>query len=432
MKKQSLKFIDLFAGLGGFHLALNELGCKCVFASELHADLRHYYELNFNDINPKHIVGDIHKYDVTKIPSHDILCAGFPCQPFSQAGKRKGLSDPNNGNHFNKILEILLYHKPKYIFLENVPNLDSHDNGKTWLHIRDKLSKSYDIDKSILSPHEFGIPQNRKRVYIVGKRKENGGLNGFNFKFNRHSKSTHINSILEKGPKDFLQLKDISKKQINTWQSFLDKLSIDEVPRFPIWAAEFGATYPFEEKATIKYNFEELKFFRGQFGEELSGITKNEIIKNLPRYAQTDQPNFPEWKKNYIRRNREFYDKHKKWLDEWKKEIIDWKHSHQKFEWNCGNIELNIKGKIIQFRPSGIRVKKPETSPALVLTSTQIPIIYDDVIKDFRYMTINEAAKLQSMERLKYKPTPISRAFSAFGNAVNVTVVGEIAKKLIK
>ena len=106
-----LKFIDLFAGLGGFHVALDNLGMECVFASELDKTLREIYTKNFfKDYTNPPVLGDVHEIEAAHIPTHDFLCAGFPCQPFSQAGKRQGLLDKANGNHFLKILEILEYH----------------------------------------------------------------------------------------------------------------------------------------------------------------------------------------------------------------------------------------------------------------------------------------------------------------------------------
>ena len=125
-----LKFIDLFAGLGGFHLALEKLGCECVFASEIQPELQSLYERNFG----MKCSGDINEIDITKdIPDHDILCAGFPCQPFSQAGKQQGFDDQKRrGNLFYKIWEILECKKPEFVFLENVPNLKSHDNKNTY------------------------------------------------------------------------------------------------------------------------------------------------------------------------------------------------------------------------------------------------------------------------------------------------------------
>lgn len=115
-ESNKLKYIDLFAGIGGFHIALENLGFECVFASELKESLADLYEINFG-IRPNR---DITKIAVEDIPVHDILCAGFPCQPFSKAGSQKGLEDERNGSLFDKIVEILDYHKPKYFILENV------------------------------------------------------------------------------------------------------------------------------------------------------------------------------------------------------------------------------------------------------------------------------------------------------------------------
>ncbi len=118
-----MRFIDLFAGLGGFHLALRELGHECVFASELDEKLREIYLANFG-IQP---AGDIRNIPLDDIPPHDILCAGFPCQPFSKAGSQEGMNDTERGMLFYEILRIIDYHKPKYIILENVPNIKKHN-----------------------------------------------------------------------------------------------------------------------------------------------------------------------------------------------------------------------------------------------------------------------------------------------------------------
>ena len=152
-------FIDLFAGLGGFHLALKQLGCECVFASELKDDLRTLYRINFPDTPI--VEGDITKVPLENVPPHDILCAGFPCQPFSQAGKRQGFNDEKDrGNLFYNILEIVKYHRPKYVLLENVATLKNHDNGNTWNTIKGELEKAnYEVTEAILSPHQFQIPQ---------------------------------------------------------------------------------------------------------------------------------------------------------------------------------------------------------------------------------------------------------------------------------
>ena len=421
---RKLKFIDLFAGLGGFHQALESLGHECVFASELNEELRELYEQNFG----MECGGDINLVDVESIKKHDIICAGFPCQPFSKAGKQNGLNDIKNGNFFYKIMEIANYHNAEYILLENVPNLKNHDNGKTWLHMKAILEKKYDVAEEILSPHLFGIPQHRSRIYIVCRLKSKGGLKSFKFPIGDNS-NVSIHSIISKPSKEDVFLKKNSITHLKVWQKFLNNLSSSDVPGFPIWAMEFGADYPYENLAPINLEPKDFKNKKGTFGLKIKNGNIKDIIEQLPIYARTNQKEFPDWKKNYIKRNREFYKKNKSWIDKWLPEIIKFENSHQKFEWNCGTKEqLTINDKIVQFRPSGIRVKKPTFSPALVLSSTQIPI--------FpwlgRYMTKREAAKLQGMENLKNLPSTTPKTFRALGNAVNVKVVKIISKNLLK
>jgi len=420
-----MDFIDLFAGLGGFHLALKELGHNCVFASELNEDLKSLYKINHG----MDCEGDITKVRIEKIPRHNLICAGFPCQPFSKAGKQNGLKDAVNGNLFALILKIAHHHNPEYIFLENVPNLKSHNKGKTWEHIYKSLSLRYDVKEDIISPHKFGIPQHRSRMYIVCRLKSKGGLAHFTFPKSDYKGILSINSIIEKTPTEYTSIREDSKKQLKIWQEFLNHLKPQGVPGFPIWAMEFGATYPYEKTAPSNLSTDELKRFKGAFGDKIRGHSLDEILDCLPKYAQAEQNEFPEWKKIYIRNNREFYLKHKKWLDTWIPKVKVFEVSHQKLEWNCGTDgPLIIKDKIVQFRPSGIRVKKPNFSPALVLNSTQIPVFpWLD-----RYMTPWEAAALQCMGNLKQIPKTSAKSFRAFGNAVNVGVVKKIAEGFLK
>ena len=126
--KPNLRFIDLFAGLGGFHLALRSLGHECVFASEINEELQVLYRANF--VEAQGIThGDIREYK-KKVPPHDILCAGFPCQPFSKSGKQHGMCDKTRGTLFHEILEVLDQHRPPYVILENVGNFERHDEGR--------------------------------------------------------------------------------------------------------------------------------------------------------------------------------------------------------------------------------------------------------------------------------------------------------------
>ena len=442
--KSKLTFIDLFAGLGGFHLALSELGYQCVFASELSPELQKLYIENFPGTP---IFGDITKIPLETIPSHDILCGGFPCQPFSQAGKRLGFSE-DRGNLFDYIMEILNYHKPRFVILENVQNLKNHDGGNTWNIIQKKLSKFYDVKETVLSPHQFGIPQHRFRIYIVAKlksEKSNFPLEGFQFPEPNHDKCD-IKSIIDESARDFMHLREETQNQLKIWQEFINELQSrgEKVPTFPIWAMEFGADYEFVDRAPAFQSIKELKNKKGKFGKKLTGNSLEEYLSHLPNYAITRKNyKFPDWKIQYIKRNREFYSRHKKWLDLWLPKILNFQNSHQKLEWNCGSEEShNIFDKIIQFRPSGIRIKKPTYSPALVLTSTQIPIFpwinlpsesqnKEEKGTRGRYMTKEEAAKLQGMQNLKKYPNTTPAAFKAFGNAVNVDMVIKIAEKLI-
>lgn len=161
-------FVDLFCGIGGFHLALTSLGAKCVFASDINKKACDVYEKNFH-MKP---AGDITKIKCRCIPSHDILCAGFPCQPFSISGNQNGFED-KNGKLFFEIIRIARFHKPKIIFLENVRNLISHNDGKTIQVMKDKLTElGYRTFLKVLSGTDFGVPQARKRVYIVAIKKK--------------------------------------------------------------------------------------------------------------------------------------------------------------------------------------------------------------------------------------------------------------------
>lgn len=439
---KKLKFIDLFAGLGGFHFALKELGHECVLASEIQPELRKLYALNHQDTESERIVGDIHKDIKTEeIPKFDILCAGFPCQPFSQAGYRMGLNDPVNGNHFLKLVEIISHHKPSYIFLENVPNLKGHDDGNTWKVIATSLRKEgYEVDEKILSPDQFGVPQHRKRIYIVGVRiKDDATETKVKYPVLNSDIKINISDYLEKGPDEDIPLKGHTQKHIFHWQDFvknIDRRGLKDIPRFPVWSMEFGATYPFLEKATNRYKLSDLNKTKGKFGMAIQASSTKDLENYLPRYALTGQDVFPKWKRSYIESNRNFFNNHENWIENWKKEILEWKLSHQKFEWNCGNdVDYTLEDKIIQFRPSGIRVKNRDRFPALVLSTTQVPIIFDKYKKGgagFRYITKREAANLQSMphDNFKIMENHVS-AYRAFGNAVNVKVVKEIVQSVI-
>lgn len=417
--------MDLFAGLGGFRLALSELGHTCVFASEVDDTLREVYENNFGS-KPQ---GDIRKVRSSNIPAHDILCAGFPCQPFSKAGTQEGFDDPELGGLYKDILRIIRYHRPRYVLVENVPNLEKHKNGKTWEEIERRLRRlGYDVRLKKLSPHNFGIPQIRERIYIVAS---TDSLQSFLWPEPAPPDTEiSIKTILEKNPPTARPIPDQVKRCLAVWQDFLDLLPKNEKVLHPLWSMEFGATYPYEDNTPHALTVAELRRFRGSHGCSLEGIeTKNKLLGLLPSHACAKQSQFPAWKVQFIRRNREFYERHKRWLDAWIPKIRPFPSSFQKLEWNCqGEEDRRIDKYVIQVRASGVRVKRPTTAPSLVaMTATQVPII----AWEGRYMTLTECKRLQSMSKLQYLPESPTRAYEALGNAVNVEVARSVAEALV-
>ena len=200
------KSIDLFAGIGGVRLGFEyafRKDIETIFISEIDKKAQETYKANFND--KLNINGDITKIDEKEIPKHDILLAGFPCQAFSLAGFKKGFEDAR-GTLFFDVVRIAKYHKPKVIFCENVKNLVNHDNGKTFKKITEILENmGYKVYSEIINSKNFGVPQNRERVYIVAFRKN---IDSSNFIFPRKKDdSKKIIDILEKkevSPKYYL------------------------------------------------------------------------------------------------------------------------------------------------------------------------------------------------------------------------------------
>jgi DNA (cytosine-5)-methyltransferase 1 len=164
---KNYKYIDLFAGIGGFRLALDSFGAKCVFSSDIDKYAQEVYNDNFGEL-PE---GDITEINEEQIPSHDILCAGFPCQAFSISGKQRGFED-TRGTLFFDIARIAKQHKPKMLFLENVKNFERHDHGRTLEIVLKNLSDlNYDSYYKVLDASNFGVPQKRERIYILAFQK---------------------------------------------------------------------------------------------------------------------------------------------------------------------------------------------------------------------------------------------------------------------
>jgi len=378
----SFRFIDLFAGVGGFHIAMSRLGGHCVFASEIDPSAAETYRNNFG-IDP---LCDIREVDESSIPQHDVLCAGFPCQAFSKAGKQQGFDD-TRGTLFFEIKRILKYHQPKYIVLENVRNLASHDGGRTWKVISENLRElGYIITEKplIVSPHQVGVPQLRERVFILGVHSSATKVRSLHFEIPPSHRNQTVGEIVLNGEADSsFAISDYEEYVLTAWDEFIrgvGRLNLG----FPIWANEFGKSYD---------------------------------LSRLPR-----------WKAGFVVKNRTLYSQNKPFIDKWLKKhnyLSEFVPTHTKFEWQAGeHIDTVWKG-IIQFRPSGIRVKRPTEFPALV-AMVHIPIVGWKK----RRLTPREVANLQSFPENYILNSNAQQAYKQFGNAVNVKVVEYLARQL--
>ena len=384
--KKDFTFIDLFSGIGGFHQALEQLGGICVFASEIDKYAIETYKENYG-INSDINIRDIEAKD---IPKHDVLCAGFPCQAFSKAGKQQGFSDETKGTLFFEIERILKYHKTKYIILENVRNLVSHDGGNTWkvieAHLKD-LGYRLTPTPLIISPHQLGVPQLRERVVILGKYDPKNVDKPLEIEIPK-LKSKNENTIY-----DVIETKRVSKKYyisekeemvLTAWDEFYKGIKETTIG-FPIWA---------------------------------------EYFKKKP------SKDMPPWKQEFVRKNNELYRNNKDFIDSWLKKynnLKDFTPTNRKMEWQAGDTISSIWEGLIQFRPSGVRVKTPTCFPALVAL-VQVPVIG----KYKRRLTVREAARLQSFPDSFVPNKNDQQAYKQFGNAVNVEVIKCAAKELFE
>ncbi len=419
-----MKFIDLFAGIGAFHIALDKLGHECVFASELSSDLRSLYKENHGI----ECHGDITKIEIESIPDHDILCAGFPCQTFSKAGNQKGMQEAR-GKLFDEILKILAYHKPRFFILENVRNLLTHDSGYTWKYISEKIeSLGYSFDKKILSPHYINIPQHRERIFIVGSLLKKDIQSMEWVEVEKYSNSVD-NILIEEDSEKNSYLETEKVEVLDTWLEFLRGLPKEVEPYRPLWSMEFGADYPVDVNWGTM-TLEEWRKYKGSYGYPLKKCNSlEEVYKFLPNYVKKQEGSAPGWKQRYITNNRNFYTEQKQFIS--KKLINKIKkfkvESWKKFEWNSPGLERSYVDKLVQFRGSGVRVKKNNYLPSLVTVSTQIPIIG----KYFRYLLPEEGARVQSLPESIKLPETRSASFRVLGNMVNVELVYRIASSLL-
>lgn len=368
-----LKYIDLFCGIGGFHQALKKLGCECVMACDIDLQCRETYYENY-DIMP---LQDIKKIDEKTMVDFDILCGGFPCQPFSNGGKKKSFDD-DRGLLFDEIIRIAKYKKPKFMFLENVKHILKVSNGEVFDYIKEKIASiGYVLQIFHMSPHNYGIPQQRERIFFVCVR--NDIYDNKQIELYSKNLSIKIDDIIEKDcDKKYYITNDI-KNVLDAWDELIKQFDVNEK------------------------------------------LSPTILIHDAYRKYTDDEFNsLPSWKKDYMIKNKYLINKYKNIIDKWyekHKELLLKREIYGKLEWQAGILKENdsIYNYFIQFRQSGIRVKRNQYFPTLVAIA-QIPIYG----KYKRYITPRECARLQSFPD-DFKINKNDKiVYKQMGNSVNV------------
>lgn len=379
-----MKFVDLFSGIGGFHQVLRELGHECVLACDIDKHCRKIYLENYG-IEPH---PDVKSLDETNLPEFDILTGGFPCQPFSIGGKKLSFDD-NRGLLFDEIIRIANIRRPKFMFLENVKHIMKVSSGAVIKYIRKQLDNNgYYLQLFQMSPHKYGIPQQRERIYFVCINKdcfEDKPINLIVDKLNLRPVD-----VLDRKVDEKYNIKPELHKVLDSWNKFIK--IFDEGERVgTVYINDCFAEYTLEE------------------------------FEKIPSYKQV-----------IIKRNKVLIDKYRGKITNWyneNKEIINSKKCYSILEWSAGVIKKNdnIYNYIINIRQSGIRVKKNEYFPTLVAVSNIS--VYG---KYKRYLTPRECMRLQSFPDTFKIDVNDRNAYKQAGNAVNVYNVGTVIKSTFK
>lgn len=424
------RFIDLFAGVGGFHHALGspDFGGECILAVEIDDACQAVYRAAFPNTD---VCGDIRSITQLPggadrpleqidglVPDHEVLCAGFPCQPFSKSGFQKGVQDQTRGTLFFDILQIIRAKHPQFLILENVRNLAGPRHRDTWKTIVSSLRvEGYQVadDPVVFSPHLLppgsqGAPQVRDRVFVLAQYMGSGvdgetlvtdPLVAYRSPKGWRPDDWKISEWLDKDS----DISDLKKYQlrpeeigwIDAWNALSRDVPGDWLPGFPIWADEF----------------------------------------NLDPLISSDTP---KWKADFLRKNAYFYEINQTLIDEWKtrrfgplgQRVDEFPPSRRKFEWQARKSQptresRNLWELVIHLRPSGIRVKPASYLPALVaITQTSV------IGERRRRITPREAAKLQGLPYSPFFVAGLEDAaiYRQLGNAVSVGAVGWVARAL--
>lgn len=406
-------FVDLFAGIGGFHAALTAMGGKCEYAVEIDRAAAKVYERNWGI----RALGDITRdasESAVRVPRHDVLCAGFPCQPFSKSGAQRGM-DETRGTLYWNILRIIQARKPAVVLLENVRNLAGPRHQHEWEVIIDTLRREgYRVSDTpaVFSPHLLprergGRPQVRERVFITATRVPKG--RGFSLEAepavdNRpvggwNPRKWNLEDDLPLDPDHYVQgcgLTGAEALWIDAWDDLVRRMARKQpgrpLPGFPLWADHWV------DPATLD-----------------------------PHRLAIE----PRWKADFLVKNAEFYSAHRKVLDAWTKRwgvyTDAFPPSRRKFEWQAQD-SPNLRETVMHFRPSGIRAKKPTYLPALVaITQTSV------IGKRGRRLSPREAARLQGLpEWFDFGDQRPATTYRQLGNGVSIGAVWHVLRSHVE
>jgi len=411
MAPAAFRFIDLFAGIGGFHAALKSMGGEAVYAVEVDPAAARVYEQNWGHNALGDITKDANDQHVT-VPAHDVLAAGFPCQPFSKSGAQRGM-DETRGTLYWNILKIIDKHRPKVVLLENVRNLAGPRHLHEWQVIYETLTDlGYRVaaTPAVFSPHLLppergGRPQVRERVFITATYNPDGIDHGLPvapvaLPSSRvdgwDPNSWHLDSDL---PLDDTHnvtgcnLTDRERHWVDAWDDWVQLMwearHGRRLPGFPVWADSWAD------------------------------------------YQEPIPPGTPTWKRSHLLKNYDLYETHKDLLDDWAKRwgvFTDaFPASRRKLEWQAQDTP-RLWDTVMHFRPSGIRAKRPTYVPALVaITQTSI------IGPRERRLSPREATRLQGLpDSFSFGNQPHATTYKQLGNGVNVGVVWHILREHVR
>jgi DNA (cytosine-5)-methyltransferase 1 len=409
MPKPKFTFVDLFCGIGGFHAAMSALGGKCVYAVDIDKAAAKVYERNWG-VNPLGDVTADANEDVVRVPAHDVLCAGFPCQPFSKSGYQRGM-DETRGTLYWNILRIIETHKPALVLLENVRNLAGPRHRHEWeTIIRTLREAGYVVSENpaIFSPHLLppehgGKPHVRERVFIVAVR------------------ATDPQTIWNPLIQPVASPKPLGRWNPQNWNLEND-LPLD--PDSEVAGCELNENETFWIDA---WNEFVLGMWEEREGQRLPGfpLWGNDWI---PEGDLEIEEGTPKWKRDFLIKNARFYEEHREFIDSWAEKWGFYSDrfppSRRKFEWQAQD-NPDLWSTVMQLRPTGIRAKRPTYLPALVaITQTSI------IGSRRRRLSPREAARLQSLpEWFDFGDQPAAATYRQLGNGVSVAAIWHVLKQ---